>query len=152
MAVEVGARCGHEPDSATTARVTGLVMRAVLGVTGVDAVVENCTDAWTVHWGGAASALAIPISPGGHEFGAAWYLSVQPGARGMDLPLLLAIVVAAAAALTTGGVVFDEVGLLGGDEYDPGTLLDRLLVSDKLDEVAALHALGFAGRDADVGD
>ena len=147
MAVEIAARCGREPDAAITARVTGLVMRAVLGVADVEAIVEHSEDSWTLRWGSAASAVVIPIEPGRHEFGEAWFLSVQPGARGTDLPLLLTIVVAATAALTTGGTVFDEVRLLDGGEHDPSKLLDRLLVSDRLDPAAALRTLGVTSHE-----
>lgn len=141
MSIEIGARCGYKPDPATTARVASLVMRATLGETGVDGIVEQSEDVWHVHWGDAASALAVPIEPGRHEFGDEWFLFVHPGARGMALPLLLAVVVAAAAALTTDGIVLDEIGLLGQGEHDPRELLDRLLVSNKRDAGAALRAL-----------
>jgi hypothetical protein len=141
MSIEIGARCGHKPDPATTARVAALVMRAALGETGIDGVVEHRGNVWDVHWGNAAPAVAILVEPGRHEFGDEWFLSVHPGARGMALPMLLAIVVAAAAALTTDGIVYDEIGILDKKEHDPRELLDRLLVSDKRDVGTALRAL-----------
>lgn len=143
MAVEIGAVCSETPNADVTARVSGLVMRAALGVLGVEARAEKGPDAWVVSWGDETSAFVTLVGPGRHEFDDAWYLSVQPGQRGVDACLLFAVIVAASAALVTDGFVFDEIGALGGGKIAPGSLLDRILASGGTDVNAALDALGI---------
>lgn len=143
MAIEIGAVCGEAPNVEVTARVSGLVIRATLGISGTAARAKRGSDAWVVSWGGEASALLTLVGPGRHEFDDAWYISVQPGRRGMDAHLLFAVIVAASAALITDGFVFDEIGVLGGGEIAPELLLDRILVPGGTDVNAALDALNI---------
>jgi hypothetical protein len=143
MAIEIGAVCSEAPNLEVTARVSGLIMRATLGIIGTEAHAEKGSDAWVVNWGDEASALLTLVGPGRHEFDDAWYLSVQPGQRGMDAHLLFTVIVAASAALITDGFVLDEIGVFGGGKIAPGLLLDRILVPGGTDVNAALDALSI---------
>jgi hypothetical protein len=64
------------------------------------------------------------MAKGLHEFGDNWYLDIEPGERGVDLSLLLAVIVAILAVILFDDQVIDDLSLAGA-----GTMSGELLLA-----------------------
>src|SRR5690242_6566743 len=120
MTSEIGATCREAPDALKIADLVGPLMSSVLGCVFVAAWADTENDVWLINWGGSATSHVVPLSKGFHEFEDDWYLSIEPGERGIDLSLLLAVIVAISTAIIYGGQVIDELSLVGGGAMSGG--------------------------------
>lgn len=127
MAIEIGAVCREAPDAAKIADLVGPLMSSALGCALVAAWADNTENGvWLIDWGGSATSHIVPLSKGLHEFGDNWYLNIEPGERGVDLSILLAVIVATAAAILFDGQVIDELPLASGGVMSGGMLLAKI--------------------------
>jgi hypothetical protein len=145
MAVEIGVRCRDVPDAAKIADLVGPLMSAALGCGFVAAWADAEKDVWLINWGGSATAHVVPLPKGLHEFGDNWYLNVEPGERGVDLSLLVAVIVAASAAILFDGQVVDELSLAGGGAMSGGALLVKVFGVREQSASEVMAVLGQAG-------
>lgn len=147
MTINVAAICPREPDPALITRLTGVHMSMLLGdghaVAGF--VDDDDPDLWHIHWGSAGWVEVFIARPGEHEFGSGWYASVTPGARGLPLPLLMAIVCAASISIATDGIVFDEHPLIGGGNIRGDIVLARA-AQGSTEPSSILDRLGYRGE------